>query len=96
MKKIKLCCDCGHVFDVDLDELEPLWEVEETQEREMGTESLHEATCTVECPACHEEITLTLHVWEYPVGVANMQEILADGAEVVQECDLRRVVELED
>lgn len=96
MKTIKLCCDCGHVFDVDLDELEPLWEVEETQEREMGTESLHEAICTVECPVCHEEITLTLHVWEYPVGVANMQEILADGAEVVQECNLSDVVEIED
>lgn len=93
MKTIKLLCECGHAFDVELDDLDPQWEVEVTEEREMGAEKLHEAICTVECLLCNAEITLTLHVWEYPVGVANMQEILAEGAEVVQECDLSHVVE---
>lgn len=93
---IKLECECGHIFDVDLNGITPDWEVVEAGEREMGTESLHEAIAVVECPICNKEITLTMHVWEYPEGVANMQEILADGASVVEECDLSSVVEFKE
>ena len=94
--KIKLKCACGHIFDVDMADIEPAWEIVDADEREMGTESLHEAEVIVECPTCGSEITLTMHVWEYPEGIANMQEILAEGAEVVDECDLSSIVEFEN
>lgn len=91
--KIKLECECGHNFDVDMAEITPEWDVVDADEREMGTESLHEAESVVQCPVCNKEITLTMHVWEYPEGILNMQEILAEGASVVEECDLSPVVE---
>lgn len=84
MKNIKLRCNCGHTFEVDLDSLELQWDVVETHDREgMGVERLYEAVCIVVCPSCNKEITLTVQKWEYPVGDFKEPEVQAEGAEVL-------------
>lgn len=40
----------------------------DADEREMGTECLHEAVFDFNCGNCDEILTVTLHVWEYPEG----------------------------
>lgn len=84
-KEIKIQCSCGEEITIDLSQEEVNWEIVEADEREMGTESLHEAELEVECGHCHQILTLTLHVWEYPEGFSNMEEILVDGGELLEE-----------
>lgn len=81
-------CDCGQIITVDLANEELDWEIVETDEREMGVERLHEAMFYLDCNDCNDTITVTLHVWEYPEGFCNMDEILVDGGELVCGCDL--------
>lgn len=84
MKKISLCCDCGHNFEIDMDGLDFQWEIVETHDREgMGVERLYEAVCIVECPACNKQITLTIQKWEYPEGDFALPEVQAEGAKVL-------------
>ena len=88
MNTITIKCNNGHVVDIDLDDENPVFEVVETIERNMGVEKCHEATITVYCDECDEEINLTLNVWEYPEGAFNHQEITLDEGEVIGDCDL--------
>lgn len=84
------CSNCEKYITIDLAENKPDWEIVEADEREMGTERLHEAIVPLICERCDEEITLTLHVWEYPEGFVNMQDIEVEGGELIQECDLEQ------
>lgn len=84
-KDIKVQCSCGEMMTVNLLQQELDWEIVEADEREMGTESLHEAEIEVECEQCHQILTITLHVWEYPEGFINMEEILVEGGELLEE-----------
>lgn len=77
---------CGKMTTIDLSEEELYWEVVDADEREMGTECLHEAVFDFNCSNCDEILTVTLHVWEYPEGFANIEEILVDGGELVKGC----------
>lgn len=78
----------AEVIDIDLAEFDLSWEIVETNEREMGTERLHEAEFDVDYGNSNETIRITLQVWEYPVGVCNDEEILVDGYEVLKKCDI--------
>lgn len=89
---IQVRCNCGEVVTIDLAGEELCWEVVETDEREMGTERLHEADFEVDCKKCDEAISVTLHVWEYPEGFDNMDEILVDGGTLIKGCDLGDLV----
>ena len=81
MKNIKLRCSCGHIFEVDLDRLELLWDVVETHEREgIGEERLDEAISIVVCPSRNKKITLTVRKREYPIGYFREPEVQAEGA----------------
>lgn len=93
---IKIQCNCGEVLTVDLDEVKPDWEIVETDEREMGVERLYEAMFDMDCNNCDETITITLHVWEYPEGFCNMDEILVDGGELIEGCSLDVILFDED
>lgn len=88
MTSIEIKCDCGQIINVDLAKEEIDWGIVETDEREMGIERLHEAVLYIDCDSCKETITITLHIWEYPEGFYNMDEILVDGGELVKECSL--------
>lgn len=85
---IRVKCECGEEMSIDLASEKLYWEVVEADEREMGTERLHEAVFDLDCEKCDEPIGITLHVWEYPEGFNNMDEILVDGGELIQGCDL--------
>lgn len=86
--EIQIECDCGENITIDLAEETLDWEVVDSDEREMGTESLHEAILYYDCQKCNNSITITLHVWEYPEGFFNMQDIEVDGGQLINECDL--------
>ena len=94
MKKtdIIITCDCGKSITIDLAEQDLDWEIVETDEREMGVERLHEAIFDYACPDCKKNITITLHVWEYPEGFCNMDEIGVEGGELVNGCNLEDFV----
>lgn len=98
MKSIlKLKCDvCNSIFEIDLDDYDLSWEVVESDERNMGTELHHQAQVELECPECEVAITLTLDVWEYPIGVFNLDEIEADGATVLGKCSLNELAPIGD
>lgn len=93
---VKLKCNaCNSIFEVDLEDLELSWEVVESEERGMGTELHHQAIVDLECPDCKVPITLTLDVWEYPLGVFNLDEIEVDGAIIVKKCALNGLAPIE-
>lgn len=85
---LSLRCECGHEFDVSDDELCMEFESDGYFERNMGPEYAYCANEVVVCPQCGKQIDLKLHVWEYPIGAFNYQEIEAEGAEVVEEMNL--------
>jgi hypothetical protein len=66
------------VYAVESDELD--WEVEGTEERQMGPEIHHEAV--VEHPQLGK---LTWSLWEYPQGVENHNETDVGKHEVVED-----------
>ena len=84
------------MLTIDLAEQSIDWDVVEADEREMGTESLYEAILYSDCTKCNNSIMITLHVWEYPEGFANMQDIEVDGGNLVNECDLGQFLFEED
>ena len=86
--KIIIKCPSGHEIEKEISKDELYWEIVEADEREMGTEFLHEAELPIECEQCDEEFTVTLRIWEYPEGILNMQDITVDEGEVLEECDL--------
>lgn len=96
LTEIQIECDCGTVLTIDLSEETLEWEIVEADEREMGTERLHEAIIYYDCPNCDNTLMVTLHVWEYPEGFANMQDIEVEGGQLVHECDLGQFLFDED
>ena len=63
------------ILKIDLSQESLNWELEEIDEREMGVERLYEASFEKETEELDEPLEVTLRVWEYPEGFANMQEI---------------------
>ena len=94
--EIQIECDCGEIITIDLASEKLDWEVVEADEREMGTERLHEAILYYDCPECNDSLMITLHVWEYPEGFDNMQDIDVKGGQMVIECDLGQFLFDED
>lgn len=89
---IKIILDNGEKITIDLAKEDLSWEIVETDEREMGVERLHEAIEEKKIEGLKEHLSITLHVWEYPEGFLNMQEIEVSEGEVVEECDLGQFV----
>ena len=82
-KSIRVRCNhCGHHFTVDKNDFDFDWEVTGGSEREMGEEKEYECTESIKCPECGEECSITFHVWEYPIGSYNSDDIETDGCEI--------------
>ena len=90
------CSYCGHVFVVGKDELYLEWEPDGSSERPMGVEHEYVATDAVMCPHCENQVDLEFHIWEYPIGAFNYQQIDAHGANVIKEMDLSEEVDFFD
>lgn len=97
--KIK-CKKCDNIIDVDLEDYDLSWEVADSYdhgENGMGEEIHHEAIVDVECPNCNTDgITISLNVWEYPIGAYNDQQIDVDGAELIEGCDIQCLAPIGD
>lgn len=89
---IKIVLPENITLDIDLSQEALEWDLEEIDEREMGVERLYEAVLEKEVEGSDEPLVITLRVWEYPEGVANMQEIELSEGKVVEECDLGQFV----
>ena len=77
------CANCGHVRNIDGSEL--IFEVVETDEREMGPETTWEAQYDYHCEGieCGEEINVSYTAWEYPSGTKSHEEALVDNGKVI-------------
>ena len=82
------CKECDHLFEINADDLNFDWEMEEYDERGMGNECHYSSTELCECPNCEKDIELTLNAWEYPPNSFNEQDIESDDAIIVQKMDL--------
>ena len=89
---IKIILPNNSTLDIDLSQEDLDWELEEIDEREMGVERLYEAVLEKEVDGLDQSLEITLRVWEYPEGFANMQEIELSEGDVVEECDLGQFV----
>ena len=89
---IKIMLPNNSTLDIDLSQEDLNWELEEIDEREMGVERMYEAVLEKEVNGLDQPLEITLRVWEYPEGVANMQEIELSEGEVIEECDLGQFV----
>lgn len=91
------CEACGELFDVYADDLCFDWEGGVVDDdRGMGPESEYESQESCTCPNCGTQIDITLHVWEYPMGCFNTQNIEIDGGEIEEPIDLSQYISFED
>lgn len=76
------CNSCGAKHYLHGDDFH--FEVESGSERGMGEEVQYSYELEEECHNCGENIQLKFEVWEYPVGIINMTNEDASGAEVIE------------
>jgi restriction system protein len=75
------CDKCGNPFRIDASDMEA-YEVG-MEEREMGAEVFYAGDVALECPKCRNAIEVTYDASEYPVGMPNYSETLAQGAQII-------------
>lgn len=79
------CSNCDHHFVVDKNDFRFEWEIVSSSERGMGTETEYECNEDFNCPECGNECNVTFHVWEYPIGAYNCEDVETDGCDVEKE-----------
>ena len=90
------CDKCGELFCFDAGDMEFDWRGGVVDERGMGYEMEYDSQETCECPNCQNQIDLTLHVWEYPMGAFNYQDIDIEGGEIDTPINLEPYIDLQD
>lgn len=84
---ITIRCKNCHTIVVDLAVAKPFFEEVEREGKSMGSEIIYEATIPEICNDCGENISITLKVWEYPVGEYKQEIVVVEG-ECIDECPL--------
>lgn len=79
---ITQCKHCGEIIEIDTD-LECVF----SQERSMGVESQYEGVIDDVCPNCSNKISISIDVWEYPVGAIETYSIDTNGIELIESPD---------
>ena len=90
------CSHCNELFEVDESELNFEWECVSSDERSMGAENQYNSIEYFECPECGNPITLTLEVWEYPVGAYNYHDYEIEDGEVIEDFDFSNNINFND
>ena len=90
------CDKCGELFSFDAGEMFFDWEGGVVDDRGMGYEMEYDSQETCACPNCQSQIDLTFHVWEYPMGVFNYQDIEIEGGEIDTPMNLEPYIDLQD
>lgn len=86
-----ICDHCHKEVEYLAEEFDWQWEDEYVDDRSMGPEMCYECQDSIDCPECGEHHDFTFQVWEYPLGVIDMQNINAEGCEVKSPFDLERI-----
>ncbi|REH35874.1 hypothetical protein DFR26_2207 [Paraperlucidibaca baekdonensis] len=74
------CSNCGAKHFLHADDFE--FEVQSSDERQMGAETQYVAEIHACCHNCKEAIELEFEVWEYPAGIINCTNESANNAEI--------------
>ena len=90
------CSHCDAIFEVNESELNFDWECVGSDERSMGVENQYNSIEYLDCPECGNSITLTLEVWEYPVGAYNYHDHEIEGGEVIEDFDFSNNIDFND
>ena len=85
------CSRCHHQMTFQCNDVED--ESEAIDERSMGTEYQHTWKVEFDCEKCGETISLSVDMWEYPIGCVNYQEQQIDGASFVNEPEIEELGE---
>jgi hypothetical protein len=89
------CSKCRHRKTFHNDDF--VYESDAVDERSMGTEFQHTWKLEeYECENCHKFFSLSIDMWEYPIGCMNYQEKQIDGASFVNEPEIEELVEPDD
>lgn len=92
-----MCGNCERHFTIDKNYFNFEWKVVSSSERRMGPETEYECIENFECPECGNECSITFHVWEYPIGAYNYDEIETDGCDIeVKDIDLSKHISFVD
>jgi len=76
------CNKCGAKHYLHDDDFH--FEAQSGSERGMGEEVQYSYELDTECNNCGNDIHLKFEVWEYPVGILNMTDEDATGAEIIE------------
>ena len=76
------CDNCEELFEIDVNDFVFDWLAECGEERGMGYEREYISYEYCECPLCKQSNDIELHVWEYPVGVFNCQDIYVSSGSI--------------
>lgn len=89
------CTKCRHKKTFNNDEFD--YDADVVDERSMGTELQHTWKLEEqECEKCHKHFSLSVDMWEYPLGCMNYTEKQIDGALFVNEPEIEEVAEPDD
>lgn len=85
------CSKCRHKMTFQNGDFgEP--EVDAVDKRSMGLEFQHTWKLEEqECEKCHKHFSLSIDMWEYPVGCINYMEKKIDGASFVNEPEIAKL-----
>lgn len=72
-------CENLNIFD----QSEIIFEVQNSQERSMGSETLHSFSSEFYCAKCDNIISFTLDAWEYPMGSVNFIDSDVTGGVII-------------
>ena len=90
------CDNCGELFEINADDFAFNWEVESSDERGMGPECEYVSYENYECPSCKQDNDIELHVWEYPVGAFNDQDIYVSNGSIEKSVNLSHFIHFYD
>ena len=84
--EMKFSCDsCGHINTLDSSDLD--FEIQQTEDREMGNENMWVASIEIGCENCDAEMEITHSVWEYPSISKSHEEVTVDNGKLISQCD---------
>ena len=90
------CDNCGELFEIDVNDFQFEWQVESSDERAMGPECEYVSYENFKCPSCGQDNDIELHIWEYPMGAFNDQDIDVSNGSIEKSVNLSRFAPFDD
>jgi len=77
------CNKCKTLYSINCNDLE--WQEVERNERKMGPEIHRIAEIVDICEKCKNNMQVTLHIWEYPIGAIEITDTEENGVEIIEQ-----------